>query len=163
MPGTVVGWHLLCSGLCLARGVVLQLFVQTYYRLLSAFWHFYKQCLFNSFRQVIWLECESKVSFCTNWACDRQPTTVYRPYAFLSVPWDSLQTFTCSWVCLEIQYKSLHNLECALRFTTSLYVFLSVPALRFTTDLTCSWVCIEIHYKPLRVLECALWFTSLCF
>jgi len=25
-------------------------------------WHFYNQCLFNSFRQVIWLECESKVS-----------------------------------------------------------------------------------------------------
>jgi len=41
---------------------VLQLFVQTYHRLLSAFWHFYNQCLFNSFRQVIWLECESKVS-----------------------------------------------------------------------------------------------------
>jgi len=62
MPCTVVGCHLLCSGLCLARGVVLQLFVQTYHRLLSAFWHFYNQCLFNSFRQVIWLECESKVS-----------------------------------------------------------------------------------------------------
>ena len=28
----------------------------------SAFWHFYNQCLFNSFRRVIWLECESKVS-----------------------------------------------------------------------------------------------------
>ena len=41
---------------------MLQLFVQTYHRLLSAFWHFYNQCLFNSFRQVIWLECESKVS-----------------------------------------------------------------------------------------------------
>jgi hypothetical protein len=27
----------------------------------SAFWHFNNQCLFNSFRQVIWLECESKV------------------------------------------------------------------------------------------------------
>ena len=53
---------LLCSGFSLARGVVLQLFVQTYHRLLSAFWHFYNQCLFNSFRQVIWLECESKVS-----------------------------------------------------------------------------------------------------
>ena len=25
-------------------------------------WHFYNQCLFNSFRQVIWLECKSKVS-----------------------------------------------------------------------------------------------------
>ena len=25
-------------------------------------WHFYNQCLFNSFCQVIWLECESKVS-----------------------------------------------------------------------------------------------------
>ena len=60
MPCTVVGCHLLCSGLCLARGVVLQLFVQTYHWLLSAFWHFYKQCLCNSFRQVIWLECESK-------------------------------------------------------------------------------------------------------
>jgi len=36
--------------------------VQTYHRLLSAFWHFYNQCLFNSFREVIWLECESKVS-----------------------------------------------------------------------------------------------------
>jgi len=24
-------------------------------------WHFYNQCLFNSFRQVIWLKCESKV------------------------------------------------------------------------------------------------------
>ena len=62
MPGTVVGCHLLCLGLCLARGVVLQLFVQTYHRLLSAFWHFYNQCLLNSFRQVIWLECESKFS-----------------------------------------------------------------------------------------------------
>jgi hypothetical protein len=61
MPGIVVGCHLLCLGSCLARGVVLQLFVQTYHRLLSAFWHFYNQCLFNSFRQVIWLECESKV------------------------------------------------------------------------------------------------------
>ena len=39
-----------------------QLFVQSYHRLLSAIWHFYNQCLFNSFRQVIWLECESKVS-----------------------------------------------------------------------------------------------------
>jgi len=37
MPGTVVGCHLLCSGFSLARGVVLQLFVQTYHRLLSAF------------------------------------------------------------------------------------------------------------------------------
>jgi len=46
---------------CPARGIVLQRFVQTYHRLLSAFWHFYNQCLFNSFRQVIWLECESKV------------------------------------------------------------------------------------------------------
>jgi len=64
MPGTVVGCHLLCLGSCLARGVVLQLFVQTYHRLLSAFWHFYNQCLFNSFRQVIWLECESKVLLC---------------------------------------------------------------------------------------------------
>jgi len=63
MPGIVVGCHLLCLGSCLARGVVLQLFVQTYHRLLSAFWHFYNQCLFNSFRQVNWLECESKVSF----------------------------------------------------------------------------------------------------
>ena len=62
MPGIVVGCHLLCLGSCLARVVVLQLFVQTYHRLLSAFWHFYNQCLFNSFRQVIWLECESKVS-----------------------------------------------------------------------------------------------------
>ena len=61
MPGIVVGCHLLCLGSCLARRVVLQLFVQTYHRLLSAFWHFYNQCLFNSFRQVIWLECESKV------------------------------------------------------------------------------------------------------
>jgi hypothetical protein len=35
---TVVGCHLLCLlGLCLARGVVLQLFEQTYHRLLSAF------------------------------------------------------------------------------------------------------------------------------
>ena len=25
-------------------------------------WHFYNQCLFNSFCQVIWLECESKDS-----------------------------------------------------------------------------------------------------
>jgi len=63
MPGIVVGCHLLCLGSCLARGVVLQLFVQPYHRLLSAFWHFYNQCLFNSFRQVIWLECESKVSY----------------------------------------------------------------------------------------------------
>jgi len=29
----------------------------------SAFWHFYNQCLFKSFCQVLWLECESKVSF----------------------------------------------------------------------------------------------------
>jgi hypothetical protein len=36
MPCTVVGCHLLCLGSCLARGVVLQLFVQTYHRLLSA-------------------------------------------------------------------------------------------------------------------------------
>jgi hypothetical protein len=28
----------------------------------SAFRHFYNQCLFNSFRQVIWLDCVSKVS-----------------------------------------------------------------------------------------------------
>jgi hypothetical protein len=27
----------------------------------SAFWHFYNQSLFNSFRHVIWLGCESKV------------------------------------------------------------------------------------------------------
>ena len=26
-------------------------------------WHIYTHCLFNSFRKVIWLECESKVSF----------------------------------------------------------------------------------------------------
>ena len=160
MPGTVVGWHLLCSGLCLARGVVLQLFVQTYYRLLSAFWHFYKQCLFNSFRQVIWLECESKVSFCTNWACDRQPTTVYRPYAFLSVPWDSLQTFTCSWVCLEIHFKPLRVLECALRFNTNLYIILSVPW-DLLQAFTCSWVCLPWDsLRTLRVLECALRFTT---
>jgi len=63
MPCTVVGCHLLCPGSCLARGAVLQLFVQTYHRLFSAFWHFYNQCLINSFLQVIWLECESKVSF----------------------------------------------------------------------------------------------------
>jgi hypothetical protein len=37
MPGTVVGCHLLCLGSCLARGVVLQLFVQTYHRLLQQF------------------------------------------------------------------------------------------------------------------------------
>jgi len=37
MPGTVVGCHLVCLGSVLARGVVLQLFVQTYHRLLSAF------------------------------------------------------------------------------------------------------------------------------
>ena len=49
-PCTVVGCHLLCLGSCLARGVVLQFFVQTHHRLLSAFWHFYNQCLFNSFR-----------------------------------------------------------------------------------------------------------------
>jgi len=36
MPGIVVGCHLLCLGSCLARRVVLQLFVQTYHRLLSA-------------------------------------------------------------------------------------------------------------------------------
>jgi len=60
MPGTVVGCHLLCLDSCLARGVVLLLFVQTYHWLLSAVWHFYNQCLFNSLRQVIWLECESK-------------------------------------------------------------------------------------------------------
>jgi len=66
MPGIVVGCHLLCLGSCLARGVVLQLLVQTYHRLLSAFWHFYNQCLFNSFRQVIWLECESKVSLASH-------------------------------------------------------------------------------------------------
>jgi len=64
-PGNVVGCHLLCSGFSLARGVVLQLFVQTYHRLLSAFWLFFNQCLFNSFRQVIWLECESKRQRCT--------------------------------------------------------------------------------------------------
>jgi hypothetical protein len=28
----------------------------------SAVWHFYKQCVINSFRQVIWLECKSNVS-----------------------------------------------------------------------------------------------------
>ena len=28
----------------------------------SALWHFYTQCLFNSFRQVIWLECKINVS-----------------------------------------------------------------------------------------------------
>ena len=37
MPGIVVGCHLLCLGSCLARGVVLQLFVQTYHRLLPTF------------------------------------------------------------------------------------------------------------------------------
>ena len=37
MPGTVVGCHLLCLGSCLARGVVLQLFEQTYHRLLQHF------------------------------------------------------------------------------------------------------------------------------
>jgi len=36
MPCTVVGCHLLCSGLRLAKGVVLQLFVQSHHRLLSA-------------------------------------------------------------------------------------------------------------------------------
>jgi len=39
-PGTVVGCHLLCLGSCLARGVVLQLFVQTYHRLLQHFDNF---------------------------------------------------------------------------------------------------------------------------
>ena len=57
--------HCLYSYIQVHRGVVLQLFVQTYHRLLPAFWHFYNQCLFNSFRQVIWLECESKVSLST--------------------------------------------------------------------------------------------------
>jgi hypothetical protein len=37
MPGTVVGCQLLCLGSCLARRVVLQLFVQTYHRLLQHF------------------------------------------------------------------------------------------------------------------------------
>jgi hypothetical protein len=67
MPCTVVGCHLLCPGSCLARGAVLQLFVQTYHRLFSAFWHFYNQCLINSFLQVIWLECESKVTGYRAW------------------------------------------------------------------------------------------------
>ena len=53
MPCTLVGCHLLCSGLCLARGVVLQLFVQTYHRLLPAFWHFYNQC----FCPFSWRHC----------------------------------------------------------------------------------------------------------
>jgi hypothetical protein len=81
MPGTVVGCHLLCLGSCLARGVVLQLFVQTYHRLLSAFWHFYNQCLFNSFRQVISFECESKVSFWQSWAGHKLKK---RPHPFFS-------------------------------------------------------------------------------
>ena len=37
MPGTVVGCHILCLGSCLARGFALQLFVQTYHRLLQHF------------------------------------------------------------------------------------------------------------------------------
>ena len=76
MPGIVVGCHLLCLGSCLARGVVLQLFVQTYHRLLSAFLHFYNQSLFNSFRQVIWLECESKFSL---EFCHSCYNSLYRP------------------------------------------------------------------------------------
>jgi len=37
VPGTVVGCHLLCLGSCLTRGVVLQLLLQTYHRLLQQF------------------------------------------------------------------------------------------------------------------------------
>jgi hypothetical protein len=57
MPGTIVGFHLLCLGSCLARGVVLQILCTDLPSATSAFW-----CLFNSFHLVIWLECESKVS-----------------------------------------------------------------------------------------------------
>ena len=39
MPGTVVGCQLLCLGSCLARGIVLQLFVQTYHRLQGGIQH----------------------------------------------------------------------------------------------------------------------------
>jgi len=71
-------------------GVVLQLFVQTYHRLLSGFWHFYSQCLFNSFRQVIWLECECKVSLTL-----RQPSQLERR---LVCPWGIYSvTLPCLW------------------------------------------------------------------
>jgi hypothetical protein len=74
-----------------SRGVVLQLFVQTYHRLLPAFWHFYNQCLFNSFCQVIWLECESKVSYFIHLVCTTKALTltyicvVHAPRSFVEL------------------------------------------------------------------------------
>ena len=84
LPGTVVGCQLLCLGSCLARGVVLQLFVPTYHRLLQHFdtsttiaylTHFVKSSGVNAkakfhymrvYVSAMWvpgvLECESKVS-----------------------------------------------------------------------------------------------------
>ena len=54
-----------CTELCAVRRVVEGCATTLCTDLLSAtsaFWHFYNQCEFNSFRQVIWLECKSKVS-----------------------------------------------------------------------------------------------------
>ena len=59
-PAYVVGCHLLCLGSVLARGGATTLCTDLPSATFSI-WHFYNQCLFNSFRQVIWLECESKV------------------------------------------------------------------------------------------------------
>ena len=45
----------------------------------SAFWHFYNQCVLDSFRQVIWLECESKVSWdeAHNWEALREQRRLF--------------------------------------------------------------------------------------
>ena len=114
MPCTVVGCHLLCLGSCLARGAVLQLLVQTYHRLLSAFWHFYNRCMFNSFCQVIWLECESKVSL----SCSCMIVCMFLlMHDCVYVPaHEWLCVCSCSWmiVCMKnCMYGFAHEWLCA--------------------------------------------------
>jgi hypothetical protein len=69
MPGTVVGRHLLCLGSCLARGIGLQLFVQTYRRLLSAFWHFYNHAYSTHFVKSSGLNAKHLSLLCAEGVC----------------------------------------------------------------------------------------------
>ena len=63
MPCAVGGCHLLCSGLSLAMGVALQLFVQTYHRLLSAFGISITNAYSTHFVKLSGLDAKAKFHF----------------------------------------------------------------------------------------------------
>jgi len=58
-----------CSGLCLARGVVLQLVVQTYHRLLSAFGTFITNAYSTHFVKSSGLNANAKFPTCRKEEC----------------------------------------------------------------------------------------------